>query len=95
LKAQLLLIVDKNSEEGDYISLRMLIPNRERFLYDTEIKDNLEDYKDTLGEIMNEVALWTHAIPKLDVIINPSVWEFIDGKEEEINRFVGQLVREL
>ncbi len=93
MKAKLLLRVDGENESE--VNLLLSIPNRERFLHGIKVNDNMEDYKNALEEIINESTLWKNSIPGLNLLVNNSVIDYIEGEEEEIRKFISMLVTEM
>lgn len=101
MKAHLLLEVDylfeKEYEPEDerIIVLSLVINDKVKYsFYQSEyIDDNdIEDYFSKIEDLINQSTLIINAIPGIKLIVDQSICEFIEGKEEETKKFVQMMI---
>jgi hypothetical protein len=98
MKAKLLLKVNVSDTDEDisYLKLYIVIPHiNSVVLLDKEVKEDFENYLNSLEELANNASLWIAAIPGIKLIVDESVCEFIEDKEEEVKVFLKQMLIEL
>lgn len=101
LKAQLVLRLndadyEENKENNAWLELTLSAGGvRDYMIMHKPVQNSNESYLCTLEDVINESTILLNAIPGLKLIVDESVFEFIDGEEENIKRSVNQLVKEL
>ena len=56
---------------------------------------DFELYKNKLEDAANEITMITRSIPGMKIELDESIFSFIEGKEDEVAKFISQLVKEL
>ncbi len=54
--------------------------------------ENIDGYISELEDVVNEAAIIMNSIPGLKLVVDQSVCEFVEGKEEEIKKSIQMLI---
>lgn len=97
MKAKLLVSIEGIYEFSSELELELVIPEvRSKVLYSKEVDDS--DYDKFLTEldgVINESTIWKNALGGIGLIIGKSVYEFIEGREDDIEKYIRQLLVEM
>ncbi len=102
MKAKLVLSVEIEEEEeaifapDGWLNL-YLVTDTKSFLIIGNVEvyndiENIDRYISELEDVVNEAEIIINSIPGLKLIIDQSVCEFIEGKEEEIKKSIQMLI---